>query len=154
MKKANPRIRRVKTKARRITSDKELEEAFRIRHQVFVLEQKVDVAEEYDEFETISTHIIAHTDGQAVGTCRWRFTESGIKLERFAVLAEFRGTGVGSALIKAALESIVDDEEADGRLMYMHAQLAVVPFYEKFGFRKEGEEFMECGIRHCLMKRN
>ena len=144
----------MKTTVKRITSEQELEEAFRIRHEVFVIEQKVDMAEEYDEFETSSTHIIAHADGEAVGTCRWRFTELGIKLERFSVLAGFRGLGIGQALIKAALESIARDEEAEGKSMYMHAQLAVVPLYEKFGFRKHGKEFMECGIRHYLMKKN
>lgn len=144
----------MKVTVKRITSDNELEEAFRIRHEVFVIEQNVDTAEEYDAFESTSTHFIAHAEGEAAGTCRWRLTELGIKLERFAVLAHFRGVGIGQALMKAALESIAGDKEAEGKSLYMHAQLAVVTLYEKFGFRKEGEEFMECGIRHCLMKKN
>lgn len=144
----------MKIAVRRITSDKELEDAFRIRHDVFVSGQNVGVEEEYDEFESVSTHLLADVDGEAVGTCRWRFTELGIKLERFAVLERFRGGGIGQALMKAALESIAKDGRANGRTLYLHAQLAAAPLYEKFGFRREGKEFMECGIRHCFMKMN
>lgn len=144
----------MKVTVRRVTSDKELKEAFRIRHEVFVVGQNVEAEEEYDEFESISTHFIAHADGEVVGTCRWRSTDFGIKLERFAVLERFRGVGIGRSLMKAALESIAMDEEGERKTLYLHAQLAAVPLYEKFGFQKEGREFMECGIRHYFMKKN
>src|SRR5690554_7498608 len=111
----------MKIAVRRIISDKDLEDAFRIRHEVFVIGQNVDAEEEYDEFETSSTHLIAHVDGEVVGTCTWRMTKLGIKLERFAVLERFRGVGIGQALMKAALESIAADREANGRTLYLHA---------------------------------
>lgn len=136
-----------------VSSDGDLQEIFRIREQVFVLEQKVKPEEEYDEFEEISTHFIARMNGEPAGTARWRYTPEGIKLERFAVLQPFRGKGVGQALVRAVLENIAANENARGKLLYMHAQLPAVSLYKRFGFEKEGEIFMECGIAHYAMSR-
>src|SRR5690606_8697121 len=106
-----------------------------------------------DEFEEISTHFLARVDGVPAGTARWRPTAKGVKLERFAVLMPIRGMGVGQALVKGVLEDIADQKEHTTQLLYLHAQLPAVPLYEKFGFKKEGEVFMECGIAHFSMKR-
>ena len=62
---------------------------FAIRQTVFVEEQEVDPALEYDEFESGSHHYLVLKDNQPAGTARWRKTNKGVKLERFAVLPEF-----------------------------------------------------------------
>src|SRR5690606_20670374 len=131
-----------------------LETVFQIREAVFVLEQQVDPKEEYDEFETSSTHFLAKVDGSDAGTARWRITEEGIKLERFAVLSAMRGLGVGQALVRTVLEDIANGREGKNKMIYLHAQLPAVPLYQKFGFKKEGGIFMECGIAHYNMKRS
>ena len=82
-----------------------LEEAFKIRKKVFVEEQEVDDSEEY-EFEEESTHFIAEINGTYVGTARWRKTDKGVKLERFAVLKEYRSMGVGAALVQTVIQNI------------------------------------------------
>lgn len=139
---------------RKITQQQDLEKAFRIREEVFVMEQEVAPEEEYDEFENSSIHFLAlDADGNPCGTARWRKTDKGIKLERFAVLKKFRGTGIGRLLVKAVLADIAKSEEK-GEHIYMHAQSYAVPFYEKFGFKAEGEEFEECGIMHFTMSRS
>lgn len=120
---------------------------FEIRRHVFVIEQEVDAAEEYDEFESSSTHFIAKYKGVAVATCRYRTTENGIKLERFAVLKSYRGKGIGVALVKKCLEKIGETD----LLIYLHAQLHAVPFYEKLGFKPTGPQFSEAGIEHFKM---
>lgn len=133
---------------RKIRNIKEKEQAFEIRRRVFVVEQEVDPAEEYDEDDEKCTHFIAFVDGEAAGTARWRFKEKGIiKLERFAVEKEHRGKGVGAALVKAVLEDLPLAEK-----VMMHAQLHAIPFYEKQGFETYGPEFDEAGIRHFVMK--
>ena len=134
-------------------SDKDsLDLAFQIREAVFVVEQQVDPAEEYDEYEEESFHFLARIDGKAVGTARWRFTEKGVKMERFAVLQEARGKGVGQALVATLLEDIKNHSGAVGKLKYLHAQLTAVPLYAKFGFKKVGEMFEECNIQHYTMQ--
>ena len=138
---------------REIETKKELIEAFTIRKKVFVDEQKVPLEEELDEFEDSSTHLLATTaDERGVGTCRWRATDKGIKLERFAVLEAYRGRGIGHQLVKACLESITT-REPEAKHLYLHAQLQAVPLYEVFGFVKQGEPFDECGIMHFEMEK-
>ncbi|WP_017731555.1 GNAT family N-acetyltransferase [Nafulsella turpanensis] len=139
-------------KVDKITSREELEKAFAIREKVFVEEQKVSKEEEYDEFEESAVHFLAYNkEGKAGGTARWRFTDKGVKLERFAVLKENRGSGIGSALVARVLEDVQEQSETSGKSIYLHAQLTAVPLYEKFGFRKKGDQFDECGIMHYKM---
>ncbi|MDI1321785.1 MAG: GNAT family N-acetyltransferase [Algoriphagus sp.] len=136
----------------KITAEEDLKSAFKIRKDVFVIEQEVDAADEYDEFEETSTHFLALLDGMPVGTARWRFTQNGVKLERFAVLKEARGQGVGQALVAEVLSDISANNATIGKLKYLHSQLTAVPLYSKFGFEKEGDIFEECNILHYKMK--
>lgn len=134
-------------------SKEDLETVFQIREAVFVVEQKVAPEEEYDEFEEDATHFLAKMDDMPAGTARWRRTENGIKLERFAVLQPTRGRDVGQALVKTVLEDINSHADSAGTTLYLHAQLPAVPLYEKFGFKAEGDIFMECDIAHYVMKK-
>ncbi|MEM9895441.1 MAG: GNAT family N-acetyltransferase [Bacteroidota bacterium] len=127
--------------------------AFRIREEVFVKEQKVDAQDEFDEFEATSHHFVAlNKTGDPIGSARWRITSKGIKLERFTVKKALRGKGIGSDLVQAVLEDIQGIHGAD-QYLYLHAQLTAVDLYLKFGFKKEGNQFDECGIMHYLMWR-
>lgn len=125
---------------------------FHIRQEVFVKEQNVAPEEEYDEFEESAVQFLAYWGDEPVGTARWRFTDKGVKLERFAVLPDFRGKGVGGALVKQVLQDIESHPEAKGKVRYLHGQLPAVPLYERYGFKKEGGIFEECEILHYLMK--
>lgn len=123
-----------------------INQAFNIRNQVFVIEQSVDKKEEY-EFEEESIHFILFKNNQACATARYRETEYGIKLERFAVLKEYRGLGYGMEILLKMLEDIKSKKE----IKYLHAQVQVVPFYEKAGFKKVGDIFEEAQIMHYKM---
>ena len=129
-----------------IIDEDTLKQAFDIRRKVFVLEQEVDEHEEY-EFEEDSTHFIAEINGQAVGTARWRKTANGVKLERFAVLKEFRSMNVGSALV----QTIINHIPIEHTYLYLHAQLTAMGLYAKYGFIQEGPMFEEAGIKHYKM---
>lgn len=130
----------------KIENDKDLEKAFAIRIKVFVDEQGVDRSLEY-EFEEESTHYLGLVNGEPAGTARWRETEKGYKLERFAVLKEYRKHGVGGELVKATLNEVLPTNKK----IYLNAQTQVVGFYGKYGFVPEGEEFEEAGIMHYTM---
>lgn len=130
--------------------DSEFKDLRQIRYTVFVEEQKVSEADEFDEYEASCEHFLAFLHEKPVGAARWRKTDKGFKLERFAVLEEARGKGVGQALVKAVLEAI----PAKARdLLYLHAQVDAVPLYAKFGFEKKGELFEECKIWHYRMEK-
>lgn len=130
----------------KISDPAALQRAFDIRVKVFVDEQGVDRDLEY-EYEEESTHFIAMVDGKEAGTARWRKTDKGIKLERFAVLPDFRSTGVGKEL----MDALLNDIDTKAQKVYLHAQSQVVDFYKKQGFAPVGDEFEEAGIKHYKM---
>ena len=120
--------------------------AHNIRYEVFVIGQNCPEDIEW-EFEEESTHFLVFDNKEAVATARHRETENGYKLERFAVLESKRSNGYGHIVLKAILEDLSD---FNGNI-YMHAQLDVIPFYEKMGFEKEGDLFVEANIMHYKM---
>ena len=133
-------------KVRKVTDPAELEKVFAIRRIVFVGEQNCPPELEW-EFEDESNHFLATLDGEPAGASRWRKTDKGYKLERFAVLQEYRGFGVGQELVKVVLADLPSDAD----YIYLHAQIQAVGLYEKFNFEKTGPEFEEAGIRHYKM---
>ena len=130
-----------------ITSENNLKIAFAIRKKVFVEEQKVSEDIERDEFEYKANHALAYVGDKPVGTARWRQTQKGVKLERFAVLPKFRSCGVGKNLVHFILKELMNSEN-----IYLHAQEHVVSFYDRFGFVKKGDKFFEADIPHWLME--
>ena len=127
------------------------DKAFAIRQEVFVQEQHVSREEEFDEFEEISRHFVALDSlSHPVGAARWRQTDHGIKLERFAVKKTHRGNQIGSLLVRKVLDDI-ESQLGKGHFLYLHAQVTAVPLYKKFGFTEEGDQFEECDILHYKM---
>lgn len=116
-----------------------------IREQVFVREQSVPLELEWDEFDVVSRHVLAEAQGQAIGT--GRLLPDG-HIGRMAVLAGWRGAGVGSALLRTLLGMARD---AGHRRALLSAQVGAMPFYSRFGFQPEGAEFLDAGIAHVAM---
>ncbi len=121
-------------------------QALNIRKKVFVEEQGVDPALENDH-EDEARHFLLFLGEKPIAAARWRETGKGIKLERFAVLPEFRNRGIGEIILRAVLEDVVPLEKP----IYLHAQTKAVSFYERNGFEKVGEQFTEAGLEHYLM---
>jgi predicted GNAT family N-acyltransferase len=137
-----------KVQVNKVTDPADLEKVFAIRREVFVGEQNCPPELEW-EHEDESNHFLATVDGVPAGASRWRKTDKGYKLERFAVLKNFRGHGVGQALVQTVLNDLPDGVD----YVYLHAQVQAVTLYERFGFVKTGPEFEEAGIWHYKMIR-
>lgn len=135
---------------KKIDNAADLSQAMHIRRTVFVDEQGVPFSEEYDGYDDEAQHFIAVHERNFAGTARWRRTEGGIKLERFAVLAEHRRRGVGAALLDAVLKDVRKEAEGNTKV-YIHAQVQAIPFWEQGGFQVVGDEFMEADIPHFKM---
>jgi predicted GNAT family N-acyltransferase len=131
---------------RKVSSEPDLQNVLLIRTKVFVEEQHCPPELEYAN-ETESHHFLALYNEVPCGAARWRETENGIKMERFAVLPEFRGKGIGAALVRAVLTDI---PFGAGRI-YLNAQLTAESFYAPFGFEPAGSHFEEAGIMHQKM---
>lgn len=119
-----------------------------VRHDVFILEQGIPVDMEWDEMDAASLHAVAFDEEEhAIGTAR--LLPDG-HIGRMAVLAPERGRGIGSMLLKAL---IAHAQRRGDQAVVLHAQIHALPFYLRHEFEREGDEFMEAGIPHVLMRR-
>ena len=135
---------------RAAASEAEVEEALALRLRVFSAEQGVAREADDDGLDPEATHLVALRRGKVVATCRLRYPRGRGKIERMAVDPALRRTGIGTRLVSAA------EAEAGRRgatEIVLHAQLAVEPFYASCGYRPDGEQFLEQGIPHLLMRK-
>jgi predicted GNAT family N-acyltransferase len=117
-----------------------------VREPVFVQEQGVPLEMEWDDDDTMAYHLLA-IDGEQnpIGTAR--LLGNG-QIGRMAVLPEWRGRGVGRAL----LQGLLSHAEATGiENLFLHAQTDAEAFYRKAGFTPQGEIFYEADIPHRKM---
>ena len=119
-----------------------------VRETVFILEQKVPEDEEWDELDPRCHHVLARDEqGRPIGT--GRLTPEH-KIGRMAVLPEWRGKGVGDALLVALLDKA---RSLGWTEVSLNAQCSAEGFYARHGFAPYGERFMEAGIEHQAMRR-
>ncbi len=124
------------------------DEAMRVRTAVFVVEQRVPVEIELDEWDPRSDHVLAYAPGgPAVGT--GRLLPDG-HIGRMAVLREWRGRGVGGRILVALVERAAT---RGMKRLLLNAQTHAVPFYTRHGFVAFGDEFLEADIPHVTMAR-
>ena len=118
-----------------------------IRTTVFVGEQKVPPEIEIDGRDPQCAHALAESAaGEAIGT--GRLMADG-RIGRMAVLAAWRGRGVGAAM----LEALMAEARRRGlRETYLHSQSHAKDFYARHGYAVEGEEYLEAGIPHIGMR--
>ena len=137
--------------AKRIVTDSDLETAFHIRKEVFVEEQGVPLADEFDEFDKLygqCDHVLVYYDEQAVGTGRVRVVDGLGKLERICILKPYRKYGLGKKIIQT-LEEIA--KEKGIAKVKLHGQTHAEEFYKKLGYMTSSDVFTEDGIPHILM---
>lgn len=124
-----------------------MEMAKYIRCEVFVKEQNVPFEEDWDEEE--SENYLIYDENKPVGTMRWRDIGDKIKIERVAVLAECRGKGIATVMLKEVIGEIKSKTE---KPITLHSQLLAIPLYERLGFKQYGELFYEANIPHYAME--
>ena len=121
----------------------------RVREPVFVQEQKVPLELEWDDLDPASQHVLALDGaGNPIGTGRLTPKHS---IGRMAVLPEWRGRGVGEAILAALVDRARESGWPDVTLA---AQVHAIGFYARAGFLPEGDHFDDAGIDHLLMRRN
>lgn len=118
-----------------------------VRRSVFVEEQHVPEALEWDEADDRAYHVLAlDDDGRPIGT--GRLSPDG-RIGRMAVLRTWRRRGVGSAILR----TLVDLAAKEGCVVvHLHAQTHALDFYARYGFAARGREFEEAGIPHRAME--
>ncbi len=123
-----------------------------IRRKVFIDEQHVSEEEEMDGLDDRADQYLVHVDGRPAATARVRYPDGTKgKVERVAVLREFRGLGLGQKIMEKIIEDISDRHGI--KEILLAAQTRVTGFYEKLGFTAYGEEFLDANIPHFWMTR-
>lgn len=121
-----------------------------IRIDVFINEQGFE--NEFDDIDKTAKFVLLSIDGKAVGTCR--FFPSNIDgdahIGRMAVRKFYRGQNLGSKIMHAAENGIRHD---GFKTCSLSAQVQARPFYESLGYVAEGEEYLDEGCPHILMRK-
>ena len=124
-------------------------DAFLVRQEVFIREQKVPAELELDEFDPSAAHALTYLEARCIGTGRLVDLGGGLyQIGRMAILAPFRNQGIGLQI----LEKLVVLAKTQGaKSIVLHSQVVAIPFYEKLGFKPEGPIYDEVGMPHRNM---
>jgi len=122
-----------------------------IREKVFIEEQEVTSQLEWDGMDKDAIHFLAFKDKKGVGCARAFVIQNRMQLGRMAVLREYRGEGIGSALIETAM-TLAKLNQLSG--IYISAQCHAIDFYKKFGFEVTSDIYLDAEIPHRDMKLN
>jgi predicted GNAT family N-acyltransferase len=124
-------------------------DAIQVRHEVFILEQRVPEELEIDEFDPFAFHALAYFNNACIGTARLLINDDGSgQIGRMAVLIAFRNKGLGRQIMKVLIETAKLKGISS---LALHAQVSAIPFYEKLGFVANGPIYDEAGISHRNM---
>lgn len=122
-------------------------DAARVRLDVFVAEQGIPEALEWDEHDAVSVHAVVYDRDRPVAT--GRLLPDG-RIGRMAVLRAWRGRGLGGAV----LEHLVGLASARGdAVVELSAQVHAIGFYRRHGFDADGPVYDDAGIPHRTMRR-
>lgn len=123
-------------------------DALEIRRQVFIEEQGVSENIERDSYDDDAVHVIAYDNDKPVATARLINKDGEYYIGRVATLKEKRGFGLGTIVMKALLEYAFENNI---NKITIHSQKHAERFYEKLGFIKYGDTYLEEGIEHVSM---
>lgn len=133
---------------RRAQGQTDLSACLAVRQQVFVREQGVEEALERDGLDHRCIHYIAVAGSKPVGTARVLPLDECYKIQRMAVLADQRGGGLGTELMRFIMADLGAAALDEGRHFFLSSQSHAVAFYEKLGFAVCSDEYVEAGILH------
>lgn len=130
-----------------VTED--IEACLAIRRAVFIDEQNVDEDIEMDGLEDEGIHVLLTHDGTPAGCARLMIDGTTGKIGRVAVLKEFRGLGLGKAVMEESARIL----KARGGLRFIRlgAQVHAIAFYESLGYHVDGAEYLDANIPHRPM---
>jgi predicted GNAT family N-acyltransferase len=117
-----------------------------LRRRVFIEEQSVPEHEEVDGRDGEAVHLLATCDGVPVGCARLLATGGTGKIGRVCVLPDWRGRGIGAAIVRAAVGDFAGRGGIAG--VKLGAQTHAIGFYAALGFTAEGPEYLDAGIAH------
>lgn len=141
----SPHLKNVKiTQVQWLEAEKPLR---KVRTVVFIDEQHVPINLEWDDLDATAQHLLAVNDANEPIACA-RILNNG-SIGRMAVLKAWRGRGVGSALLKRAMEIQLQHGIQN---ITLSAQMHAIAFYEKAGFEVISQPYLDADIQHVDMR--
>ena len=118
-----------------------------IRTLVFIQEQNCPAKNEFDTLENEAIHFLCWVNDEPAGTARYRILDGKTgKIERIAILKNYREQGAGSVLVSHIADTL---KQMPGiTSIVMSAQDHALPFYKKLGYQVIGDGYLEEGIPH------
>lgn len=135
--------------------DKEiLEQCLKMRNDVFVIEKKIPKEIEVDEYDSIRDdcdHFLIRHGDKNIGAFRCKHIGNDkIQLQRFCILSDSRKSGFGKNVL-AAVENFYRDKNIS--TVELDAKYGVAGFYEKCGYERISDIFIEAGVEHIKMRK-
>ena len=138
-------------KFKNIDLSDEMNVSFKIRKKVFCEEQNISIDIEFDNLDHLCEHFLIYKENKAIATARVRKKSDLIfKIERVAVLLEYRKLKVGTLLINEIIKYYLKINKKNS--IILHSQVAVEDFYKSLNFTSYGDRFLEDGILHIAMR--
>ena len=122
-----------------------------VRTPVFIEEQAVTPEFEWDDADATAVHLLAtlkHSNLESQPIACLRIIDYK-KIGRMAVLKQYRGNGLGAALL---LEAVAVCKSHGSRSVYLSAQMHAISFYQKSGFKQISDEYCDVDIPHVDMR--
>lgn len=123
------------------------QKAMQVRKSVFVDEMGIDPQVDFDEFDIDAAHFLIDVNDHPVATARWRETEKGVKIERLAVVKEFRRQGFGQLLLRQVVLDVLPSKKT----IYLHSPDNLVDFFIWHGFEPTDDKVEELGFEAYVM---
>lgn len=130
---------------------KEYKQMVDLRYEI--LRKPLHLSFEKHELEKEKHDILigAFEEEKMLGCCLLtRIDKNSVRLRQMAVQNNLQGKGIGAAMMNFA-ENVARD--AGYKKMVMHARKTAIGFYEKFGYKVSGGEFIELSIPHYIMEK-
>ncbi len=131
-----------------VENEEEKFKSMLVRGIVYMHEQQCPYNEEFDLNDFSASQVIGLIHDEPVLTARIRYFTDFIKIERIAIRPEYRGNGYAHNLLSFILNF---GRRKGYGIFYLHAQLKMQRFYEKYGFKLTGSQFGFSSYEYCEM---
>ncbi|MGG5312689.1 GNAT family N-acetyltransferase [Enterococcus sp. DIV2381] len=118
--------------------------SYTLRYAIFVLEQEIPAHLEFDGKDAYYPNLVRFHQEQPIATLRYqKLNDAKVQFDRFCVAKDWRKRGIGREMLQTAEKRAKSDAFQE---IYLVAEMAAVPFYEKQGYQPFSDPLIEDGI--------
>jgi predicted GNAT family N-acyltransferase len=134
-----------------VSNEQQLADAYQVRSLVFIEEQCVAAELEHDQHDETAIHLVGYLYDQPIAAGRIRLLDQFGKMERVAIIKQYRGQKYGQQLMTTMERVLAEHGRTRAKL---NAQVHALLFYQTLGYQITSDVFLEAGIEHVAMEKN